>query len=118
MAIHKKRDVSSPAVARLLLESPDPVELPPAEIDEGGVSVERDEFEQYLGELIAALRAGGTVNPAPIVQSDTLFVVNGASRSFWVRIWHTDESRTRIARLHVLSCLPLTPQLKINIGDL
>jgi hypothetical protein len=118
MAIHKKRDISSPAAARLLLESTEPVELPPAEIDEAGVSIERDEFEQYLSDLLDVLRRGVTAEPAPIVQSDSLFVINGASRSFWVRLWHTDSSRTHISRLHVLSCLPLTPKLKINLGNL
>jgi len=110
--------VSSPAAARLLLESTEPVELPPAEIDEEGVSVEREEFKSYLNEILDVLRGGVTVEPAPIVQSDSLFVINGASRSFWVRLWHTDSSRTQISRLHVLSCLPLTPKLKINPGNL
>jgi len=118
MAIHKKRDVSSPAAARLLLESTEPVELPPAEIDEEGVSVEREEFKSHLSELLDVLRGGVMAEPAPIVQSDSLFVINCASRSFWVRLWHTDSSRTRVSRLHVLSCLPLTPKLKINPGNL
>lgn len=115
MGIHKRREQASVAAARLLLESTSPVELPPAEFDEQNASVERDEFRSYLPELFDALRAGGTVNPAPIVQSDSLFVVEGETRLFWVRIWHTDQSRTRIARLHVLSCLPLAPSFKINI---
>jgi hypothetical protein len=118
MAIHKKRDVSSPAAARLLLESTEPVELPAAEIDESGVSIEREDFEPYLSELLDVLRQGVTAEPAPIVQSDSLFVINGASRSFWVRLWHTDASRTHISRLHVLSCLPINPKLKINLGNL
>lgn len=117
MAIHKKRDVSSPAAARLLLESSEPVELPPAEFDEQDVSIEREEFRAHLPELFEELRAGGIVDPAPIVQSDSLFVVEGATRSFWVRLWHSDESRTKIVRLHVLSCLPHSPSIKINIGD-
>jgi hypothetical protein len=115
MGIHKRREESSAAAARLLLESTSPVELPPAEFEEENASIEREEFRPYLAELFDALREGGTVNPAPIVQSDSLFVVDGETRSFWVRIWHTDQSRTRIARLHVLSCLPLTPGFKINI---
>jgi hypothetical protein len=115
MGIHKKREASSVAAARLLLESTTPVELPPAELDEANASFERDEFRPYLTELFDALRAGGTVNPAPIVQSDSLFVVDGETRSFWVRIWHTDQSRTQIARLHVLSCLPRTSGFKISI---
>jgi hypothetical protein len=117
MAIHKKRDESSRAAARLLLESSEPVELPPAEIDEQDATVEREEFRPHLPELLAELRAGGMATPAPIVQSDSLFVIDGVTRSFWVRLWHTDESRAHVARIHVLSCLPLTPSLKINIGD-
>jgi hypothetical protein len=115
MGIHKRREESSVAAARLLLESTSPVDLPPAEFDEENASIEREEFRPHLPELFDALRAGGTVNPAPIVQSDSLFVVDGETRSFWVRIWHTDQSRTRIARLHVLSCLPLAPGFRINI---
>jgi hypothetical protein len=115
MAIHKKRDESGKAAARLLLESPDPVELPAAEFDEQDASVERAEFRPYLPELFEALNEGGWADPAPMVQSDSIFVIEGETRSFWVRLWHTDESRTRIARLHVLSCLPHAPRITINI---
>ena len=118
MAIHKRREESGKVAARLLLESTEPVELPPAEIDDQGATVEREEFRQYLPELFDALEEGGWVDPAPMVQSDSIFVIEGETRSFWVRLWHTDESRTRIARAHVLSCLPLAPSVKINIGDL
>jgi hypothetical protein len=117
MAIHKRRDESGRVAARLLLESTEPVELPPAEIDDQDATVEREEFRQYLPELLDALEEGGWVDPAPMVQSDSIFVIEGETRSFWVRLWHTDESRTRIARLHVLSCLPHTPAFKINFGD-
>ena len=117
MAIHKKREESSRAAARLLLESAEPVELPPAAVDEQDASVEREEFRQYLPELLDALEEGGWADPAPMVQSDSIFVIDGETRSFWVRLWHTDESRTRIARLHVLSCLPQTPNIHINIGE-
>jgi hypothetical protein len=115
MGIHKKREESSVAAARLMLVSTTPVELPPAEVAEEDASVEREEFRPYLPELFDALRTGGTVTPAPIVQSDSLFVIDGKTRSFWVRLWHTDQSRIRIARLHVLSCLPRAPGFKINI---
>jgi hypothetical protein len=77
--------------------------------------VEREEFRPYLPELIEILREGGWADPAPMVQSDSIFVIEGETRSFWVRLWHTDDSRRRIARLHVLSCLPLTPNLRIGI---
>lgn len=117
MAIHKKREESSRAVARVLLESAEPVVLPPAAVDEAGVTIEREEFRPHLPDLLAALREGGIVDPAPIVQSDSLFIVEGEIRTFWVRLWHTDDSRTRIVRLHVVSCLPYAPAIKINIGD-
>jgi hypothetical protein len=114
MAIHKRREHGKVA-ARLLLESTEPVELPPAEINEEGVTVEREEFRAFLDELFEALREGGVVEPAPMVMSDSIFVVEGQTRDFWVRLWHTDESRERIDRLHVVSCLPPGPSLKVNI---
>jgi len=117
MAIHKRREESGRVAARLLLESTEPVELPPAEIDEQDATVEREEFRQYLPELLDALEEGGWVDPAPMVQSDSIFVIEGETRSFWVRLWHTDETRARVARAHVLSCLPLAPTLKIDFGD-
>ncbi len=114
MAIHKKRETGSRAVARLLLESTEPVELPPAEIDEENATVEREEFRPYLDDLFDALEEGGTVEPAPIVQSDSVFIIEGETRTFWVRLWHTDETRTAIARLHVISCLPRLPNIKVE----
>ena len=114
MSIHKKREETGHAAARLLLESREPLELPPAEVDEQGSSVERPEFQAHLPELFAALRAGGTVQPVPVVQSDSLFIVNGTTRAFWVRLWHTDATQTGIARLHVVNCLPRTPQVQIS----
>jgi hypothetical protein len=51
-----------------------------------------------------------------MVQSDSIFVIEGETRVFWVRLWHTDETRTGVTRLHVLSCLPHAPAVKINIG--
>src|SRR5215475_15530613 len=114
MAIHKRREESGRAVARLLLESTEAVELPPAEIDEQDATIEREEFRQYLPELFDALEEGGWVDPAAMMQSDSIFVIEGETRSFWVRLWHTDESRAHVTRLHVLSCLPLAPALKIH----
>ena len=117
MALHKRREESGRSVARVLLESPEPVELPPAEFDEENVTIEREEFRQYLPQLFYELREGCWVDPAPMVQSDSIFVIQGETRDFWVRIWHTDDTRTGIAKLHVLSCLPVTPNLKINLDS-
>jgi hypothetical protein len=110
MPIHSKREHGRPA-ARLLLESTEPVLLPPAEINESGVTVEREEFKAHLPELFAVLREGGEVSPAPMVRNDSIFVIHGETRTFWVRLWHADESRTRIDRLHVTTCLPLARNL-------
>ncbi len=117
MAIHKRRDESGRVATRLLLESTEPVELPPAEIDEQDATLEREEFRQYLPELLDALEDGGWVDPAPMVQSDSIFVIECETRSFWVRLWHTDETRTKVARAHVLSCLPIMPAIKIDLGN-
>ena len=115
MALHKRREESGRSVARVLLESPEPVELPPAEFDEQNVTIEREDFRQHLPELFFELREGCWVDPAPMVQSDSIFVIQGETRDFWVRIWHTDDTRTGIAKLHVLSCLPIAPTIKVNI---
>ena len=117
MALHKKREEFGRAAARLLLESPEPVELPPAELAEQGATVEHPEFQPHLPELFAALRAGGTVRPVPPVQSDSLFIINGVTRAFWVRLWHMDESRAEIARLHVVNCLPRMANVQISFGE-
>lgn len=118
MAIHKKRQEANPAAARLLLESPEPVELPPAAVNEEGATLEREEFRVHLPDLFAALNEGGTATPAPLVQSESVFVIEGQKRTFWVRLWHTDATQTRVDRLHVLSCLPRVPSLKIKIPGL
>jgi hypothetical protein len=116
MAIHKKREEGKTAT-RMLLESSAPVELPPATINETGATLERAEFKPYLAELLAALQQGGVVAPAPMVMSDSIFVVHGETRTFWVRLWHTDETRTAIDRLHVSACLPLARGVRIDIGE-
>jgi hypothetical protein len=116
MAIHKRREFGKVA-ARLLLESTDPVELPAAEINEAGVTVEREEFKPHLGELLETLRRGGMAKPAPMVMSDSIFVIDGQTRSYWVRLWHTDETREKVDRLHVTACLPLAPAVHIGLGN-
>ncbi|HQR32746.1 MAG TPA: hypothetical protein PLK30_08415 [Blastocatellia bacterium] len=117
MALHRKREESGRSVARVLLESTEPIELPPAEFDEQNATIEREEFRQYLPELFFELREGCWVDPAPMVQSDSIFIIQGETRDFWVRIWHADNSRTSIAKMHVLSCLPPSPNLMVNFGN-
>lgn len=116
MSIHKKREETGRAVARMLLESRDPVELPPAIVDTLAVTIERPEFQPYLPQLLEALQLGGIVNPVPLVQSDSLFIVDGLTRAFWVRLWHTDKTRSEIARVHVVNCVPRGANLQIKLG--
>ncbi|MEP7270055.1 MAG: hypothetical protein ABI882_01045 [Acidobacteriota bacterium] len=112
MAIHSKRQEHKPG-ARMLLQSEEPVELPPAEINLDGVTFEREEFRLYLEQLTERLAAGVSAQPAPVVMSDSIFVIDGLTRSFWVRIWHLDPERTRIDRMHITSCLPRIPGLRL-----
>ena len=112
MAIHRKREEAKPG-SRLLLEAEDPVVLPPAEINTDGLSLEREEFRPYVEELLDLLYAGVTATPAPVVMSNSVFVIEGQTRSFWVRIWHLDKERTKIDRLHLSSCPPRVPGLRL-----
>lgn len=114
MAIHKKH-AEGMVAARLLLQSPEPLELPPAEINEAGITLEREEFRPHLEELLIELRDGIRVSPVPMMNTDSMFVIHADTRSFWVRIWHTDESRTNIDRLHITSCLPLMRHVSVSI---
>ena len=112
MAIHRKREEAKPG-SRLLLESEDPVVLPPAEINTDGLSLEREEFRPFVEELLGLLRAGVTATPAPVVMSNSVFVIEGQTRSFWVRLWHFEGDQTKIDRLHLSSCPPRVPGLRL-----
>lgn len=112
MAIHRKKEEGRVA-ARLPLESDEPVELPEAEVNEAGVTLEREEFRPYLPELLEELRDGCWAKPVPVVMTDSLFAIDAETRTFWVRLWHTDESRTTVDRVHVTSCLPLTRGVRL-----
>jgi hypothetical protein len=114
MAIHRKKNDGHVA-ARLLLESTAPLELPEAEINEAGITLEREEFRQYLPELLEELRDGCFVRPVPVVMSNSMFVLHAETRTFWIRLWHTNESRTEIDRLHMTSCIPLTRGIHAEI---
>lgn len=116
MAIVKRRNERTEA--RMLLESDDPVELPPAEIEEGAVVVQFDTYKQFIPELLEALRAGSWVEPVPVMLDGSTFVVHGATRSFWVKLWHSSEELTRIERAQIISCLPSTRGVQVVVGDI
>ena len=115
MPIQKKRNESTET--RLLLEADDPVELPPAEIEERAVTMQFDTFKPYLPELLEALRAGTVAEPVPVMLDGSTFVVHGVTRSFWVKLWHSSAEMTRIERAQVISCLPSTRGVQIFVED-
>jgi hypothetical protein len=118
MPVVKKRNQQTES--RLLLESDDPVELPPAEVEESAVVVQFDTFRPHLPELLEALRAGTLAEPVPVMLDGSTFVVHGATRSFWVKLWHSaaaEPELSRVERVQVISCLPSTRGLQVIVDD-
>ena len=116
MPIVKKRNEQTET--RLLLESEDPVELPPAQIDDGAVLVQFEKFKPYVPELLEALRGGTVAEPVPVMLDGSTFAIHGATRTFWVKLWHAAGSElTRIDRAQVISCLPSTRGVQVFVDD-
>lgn len=116
MPIVKKRNQQTES--RLLLESDEPVELPPAEIEDSAVLVQFDKFKPYVGELLEVLRAGTMAEPIPVMMDGSTFAVHARTRTFWVKLWHAAASeRTHIERAQIISCLPSTRGVQIVIDD-
>ena len=117
MPVVKKRNQQTET--RLLLESGDPVELPPAAIDDNAVLVQFDQFKPYVSELLEALRAGTIAEPVPVMLDGSTFAIHGATRTFWVKLWHTNGSDlTKIERAQVISCLPSTRGVQVIVESL
>lgn len=115
MPVVKKRNQQTES--RLLLESDDPVELPPAEVEDSAVVLQFEQFRQYVPELLEELRDGTLAEPVPVMMDGSTFVVHGDTRSFWVKLWHSSPERTRIERVQVISCLPSTRGVQILFED-
>ncbi len=116
MPVVKKRNQQTET--RLLLESGDPVELPPAEIDDRAVLVQFEKFKPYIPELLEALRAGTIAEPVPVMLDGSTFAIHGTTRTFWVKLWHAAGSDlARIDRAQVISCIPLTRGVQVYIDD-
>src|SRR6184192_50961 len=104
MPIAKKRDHQTET--RLLLESGDPIELPPAEVTDSAVLVQFDKFKSFIPELLEALRAGTTAEPVAVMNDGSTFAIHGDTRTFWVKLWHAAGSElTKVERVQVISCL-------------
>ncbi len=115
MPVVKKRNQQTES--RLLLESDEPVELPPAEVDESAVVLQFEQFRQYVPELLEELREGTEATPVPVMMDGSTFVVHGATRSFWVKLWHSAPEMTRVERVQIISCLPSTRGVQILVDD-
>jgi hypothetical protein len=116
MPVVKKRNLQTET--RLLLESGEPVELPPAEIDDRHVLVQFEQFKPFVGELLTELRAGTLVEPVPVMNDGATFAVHGETRTFWVKLWHKAGSDlTKIERAQILSCIPSTRGVQILVDS-
>ena len=117
MPVVKKRNQQTES--RLLLESGDPVELPPAEITESAVLVQFDKLKPFIPELLEELRDGTTAEPIAVMNDGATFAIHGDTRTFWVKIWHAAGSdMTKIDRAQVISCIPSTRGIQVLVDPL
>ena len=115
MPIIKKRDHQTES--RLLLESGDPVELPPAEVADSAVLVQFDKFKPFIPELLEALRVGTKAEPVAVMNDGSTFAIHGDTRTFWVKVWHAAGSDlAKVERVQIISCLPSTRGTNVIIG--
>lgn len=116
MPIVKKRNEQTET--RLLLESDEPVDLPPAQIEDGAILVQFDKLRPYVPELLAELRAGTIAEPVAVMNDGSTFAIHGETRTFWVKLWHTAGTElTSIERAQIISCLPSTRGMQIKVSD-
>jgi len=116
MPVVKKRNQQTES--RLLLEGEEPLELPPAEIEDSAVIAQFDSFRPHIPELLEALRAGTVAEPVAVMNDGSTFAVHGETRTFWVKLWHAAGSDlARVERVQVISCLPSTRGVQVLIGD-
>ena len=116
MPVVKKRNEQTET--RLLLEGGDPVELPPAEIEDRHVLVQFDKFKPFIPELLEELRDGVLAEPVPVMNDGSTFAIHGDTRTFWVKIWHAAGSEmAKIDRVQVISCIPSTRGIQITVPD-
>src|SRR6476469_8315433 len=112
MPVVKKRNEQTET--RLLLESSEPVELPPAEIADRDVLLQFDQFKPFVSELLEELRDGTIAEPVPVMLDGSTFAIHGDTRTFWVKIWHAAGSEmTKIDRAQIISCLPSTRGVQV-----
>ena len=116
MPVVKKRNQQTET--RLLLESGEPVELPPAEIEDRAILVQFDNLKPFVPELLRALRTGTIAEPVPVMLDGSTFAIHGETRTFWVKLWHAAGTElTKIDRAQIISCLPSTRGMTVIVED-
>ncbi|MDQ1728279.1 MAG: hypothetical protein QOD33_404 [Pyrinomonadaceae bacterium] len=114
MPVVKKRNLQTET--RLLLESEEPVELPPAEIADRDVLVQFEKFKRFVPELLEELRDGTLAEPVAVMNDGSTFAIHGDTRTFWVKLWHAAGSEmTKIDRAQIISCLPSTRGVQVLV---
>lgn len=114
MPVVKKRNLQTET--RLLLESGEPVELPPAEINDRDVLVQFDNLRPFIPELLEELRDGTTAEPVAVMNDGSTFAIHGDTRTFWVKLWHAAGSdMMKIDRVQIISCLPSTRGMQVLV---
>jgi hypothetical protein len=114
MPIVKKQNLQTET--RLLLEGNDPVELPPAQIEERNLLVQFAKWKPFIPELLTELRNGTLAEPVPVMNDGSTFAVHAETRTFWVKLWHkAGTDLTVIDRAQVLSCIPSTKGVQIVV---
>jgi hypothetical protein len=114
MPVVKKRNQQTET--RLLLESSEPVELPPAEIEDRDVLVQFDQFKPFVPELLEELRDGTIAEPVAVMNDGSTFAIHGETRTFWVKLWHAAGTEmTKIDRAQIISCLPSTRGVQVLV---
>jgi hypothetical protein len=116
MPVVKKRNQQTET--RLLLEGEEPIELPPAEIEDRAVLVQFDQFKPFVPELLEELRDGTTAEPVAVMNDGSTFAIHGETRTFWVKLWHAAGTElTKIDRAQIISCLPSTQGMQVIVED-
>jgi hypothetical protein len=116
MPIVKKRNLQTEL--RLLLEGDEPIDLPPATIEEQSVLVQFSQFKPFIPELLEELRDGTVAEPVTVMNDGSTFAIHGDTRTFWVKLWHAPGSNlTQIDRAQVISCIPSTRGIQVVVDD-
>src|SRR4030081_1815633 len=114
MPVVKKRNEQTET--RLLLESGEPVELPPAEIADRDVLGQFDPVKPFVPELLEELSDGCTAEPVAVMNDGSTFAIHGDTGTFWVKLWHAaGTDMTKIDRAQIISCLPSTRGMQVLV---